>query len=211
MSQVNLLPPEIRLRQQVRRRTALVAGAGVVVLALIGLFYVSQTMELASVRGELEDQRAANARLRSQIAELQPFADLQATLEDRQRLVETLYANEVSWASVLLDVSRVIPDQSYLTQLSGQITAPTGTVIGAPEEGQATGLIGSVTFSGVAKETRTIAGWLTRLEQVRGWVNPWVNNASEESPYSRIYTFDGGVDLTIEAATERGRGGVKAG
>ncbi len=210
MSQVNLLPPEIRLREQVRRRTALVAGAGVVVLALIGAFYLTQAMELSSVRGELADQQAANAALRAQIAELQPFADLQATLEERQRLVETLYANEVSWASVLLDVSRVIPDQSYLTQLSGQITAPTGTVIGAPEDGQGAGLIGNVTFAGVARETRTIAGWLTRLEQVRGWVNAWVNSAAENAPYSRIYTFDGGIDLTIDAATARGRGGVKA-
>lgn len=209
MSQVNLLPPEIRERQAIRRRTSLVAGAGVVVLALIGAFYVTQTMTLSSVKGELAEQQQANAQLRSQIAELQPFADLQATLADREELVQTLYANEVSWASVLLDVSRVIPDESYLTQLTGQITAPTGTVIGAPEDGTEAGLIGNVTFSGVARETRTIASWLTRLEQVRGWVNAWVNNAAENAPYSRIYTFDGGIDLTIDAATPRGRGEAK--
>lgn len=209
MSQVNLLPPEIRERQAVRRRTSLVAGAGVIVLALVGFFYLTQTMELSSVKDELAAQQRSNAQLRSQIAELQPFADLQATLAEREKLVQTLYANEVSWASVLLDVSRVIPDQSYLTQLSGQITAPTGTVIGAPQDGTETGLIGNVTFSGVARETRTIASWLTRLEQVRGWVNAWVNNASENAAYSRIYTFDGGIDLTIDAATARGRGEAK--
>lgn len=209
MSQVNLLPPEIRERQAVRRRTSLVAAVGVVALALIGAFYVTQAMTLSSVKEELARQERANAQLRAQIAELQPFADLQATLADRERLVRTLYANEVSWASILLDVSRVIPDESYLTQLSGQITAPTGTVIGAPQEGEATGLIGNVTFSGVARETRTIASWLTRLEQVRGWVNAWVNNASENAAYSRIYTFDGGIDLTIDAATARGRGEAK--
>jgi Tfp pilus assembly protein PilN len=206
VSQVNLLPPEIRERQAIRRRTSLVAGAGAVVLALIGAFYFTQTMELSSVKDELAAQEQANAQLRSQIAELRPFADLQATLAEREELVQTLYANEISWASILLDVSRVIPDQSYLTQLSGQITAPTGTVIGAPEDGTETGLIGNVTFSGVARETRTIATWLTRLEQVRGWVNAWVNNASENAPFSRIYTFDGGIDLTIDAATARGRG-----
>ena len=209
MSQVNLLPPEIRERQAVRRRISLVASVGLVVLALIGAFYVTQTMTLASVKDELAQQERANARLRAQIAELQPFADLQATLAEREQLVETLYANEVSWASILLDVSRVIPDESYLTQLSGQITAPTGTVIGAPQEGTETGLIGNVTFSGVARETRTIASWLMRLEQVRGWVNAWVNNASENAAFSRIYTFDGGIDLTIDAATARGRGEAK--
>jgi hypothetical protein len=101
----------------------------------------------------------------------------------------------------------VIPDDSYLTNLTGQITAPTGTQVGAaPVEGGATNLIGNVTFSGVARETRTIASWLTRLEQIRGWVNPWVNNAQENAEFSRIYTFDGGIDLTLDAATERGRG-----
>lgn len=210
MSQVNLLPPEIRERQAIRRRTSLVAAVGVVALALIGAFYVTQTMTLSSVKDELARQQQANAQLRSQIAELQPFADLQAALAERERLVQTLYANEVSWASILLDVSRVIPDESYLTQLSGQITAPTGTVIGAPQDGEETGLIGNVTFSGVARETRTIANWLTRLEQVRGWVNAWVNNASENAAFSRIYTFDGGIDLTIDAATARGRGEAKA-
>ncbi len=206
MSQVNLLPPELRQRQALRRRTSLVAGVGAAVIAVIGLFYFMQTMRLSQAQDELAEQQQANQQLQAQIQELQPFADLQAQLEAKQRLVDTLYLNEISWASVLLDVSRVIPDQSYLTNLTGQITTPTGTVIGAPADGAVSGLIGNVSFSGVARETETIADWLTRLEQVRGWVNPWVNNAAESASFSRIYAFDGGLDLTADAATSRGRG-----
>lgn len=206
MSKVNLLPPELRQRQVERRTTTLVAAIGAAVLTLILVFYFFQTMQLSSAQDELAEQRQANADLSAQIAELQPYADLQADLAAKQQLVDSLYLNEVSWAGVLLDVSRVIPDESYLTNLTGQITAPTGTQIGTPVEGGTTSLIGSVTFSGVARETRTIASWLTRLEQIRGWVNPWVNNAQENAAFSRIYTFDGGLDLTIDAATERGRG-----
>ncbi|HEU4528729.1 MAG TPA: PilN domain-containing protein [Actinomycetota bacterium] len=206
MSKVNLLPPELRQRQVERRTTTLVAAIGAAVLTLILVFYFFQTMQLSSAQDELAEQRQANADLSAQIAELQPYADLQADLAAKQQLVDSLYLNEVSWAGVLLDVSRVIPDESYLTNLTGQITAPTGTQVGTPVEGGTTSLIGSVTFSGVARETRTIASWLTRLEQIRGWVNPWVNNAQENAAFSRIYTFDGGLDLTIDAATERGRG-----
>lgn len=206
MSKVNLLPPELRQRQLERRTTTLVAAIGAAVLTLILVFYFFQTMQLSSAQDELAEQRQANADLSAQIAELQPYADLQADLAAKQQLVDSLYLNEVSWAGVLLDVSRVIPDESYLTNLTGQITAPTGTQVGTPVEGGTTSLIGSVTFSGVARETRTIASWLTRLEQIRGWVNPWVNNAQENAAFSRIYTFDGGLDLTIDAATERGRG-----
>jgi Tfp pilus assembly protein PilN len=207
VSQVNLLPPELRQRQAVRRTTTLVAALGAAVIALIVVFFFFQNMRLSSAKDELAEQQQTNEQLGSQIAELQPFADLQAELAAKQRLVDTLYMNEVSWASVLLDVSRVIPDESYLTNLAGQIIAVTGTQVGAaPVEGVTSTLIGNVTFSGVARETRTIASWLTRLEQVRGWVNPWVNNAAENAPFSRIYTFDGGLDLTIDATTPRGRG-----
>jgi Tfp pilus assembly protein PilN len=207
VSQVNLLPPELRQRQAVRRTTTLVGAIGAAIIALIVVFFFFQNMRLTSAKDELAEQEQTNGQLQTQIAELQPYADLQADLEAKQRLVDTLYMNEVSWASVLLDVSRVIPDESYLTQLTGQITAATGTQVGAPPaEGIASTLIGNVSFSGVARETRTIASWLTRLEQVSGWVNPWVNNAAENAAFSRIYTFDGGLDLTIDAATPRGRG-----
>ena len=210
MSQVNLLPPELRQRQVVRRQTASIALVGVGVLVLIAVFYFFQTVRLSSAKDALATQEAKNTQLRSQIAELQPFADLQQTLEAKQQLVNTLFLNEVSWSGVLLDVSRMIPDTSYLTSVAGSIGVPTGTQVGAapPVPGLVdTGIVGSMTFAGVAKETETISSWLTRLEEVKGWVNPWVNSAQEQGAFTRIYQFNGGLDLTADAATDRGRGG----
>ena len=179
-------------------------------LALIGAFYFVQMQRLSSAQDELAAQEARNAALTTQIAELQPFATLQAELAAKQALVDSLFLNEISWSGVLLDVSRVIPDTSYLTNLTGQITAgavpgeiPVAPVGGAPE----TTLIGSMSFQGVALQTDTIATWLTRLEQVNGWVNAWVNSAQEEAAFSDIYSFSSGLDLTLEAATKRGQGG----
>jgi Tfp pilus assembly protein PilN len=208
VSQVNLLPPELRERQAIRRTTSLVVAAGLAVLALIGIFYFFQVQRLAQTQSDLEAQQSRNAQLESQIASLQQFADLQAELAQKEALVGEIFVNEVSWSSALLDVSRVIPDASYLTNLTGQITPtivgevatePTG---GTPE----TTLIGNMTFSGVANQTETIATWITRLEEVQGWVNAWVNSAQEDVPFSRIYTFSNGLDLTQEAATARGQG-----
>lgn len=208
MSQVNLLPSELRERQAIRRTTSLVVAAGLAVLALIGIFYVFQVQRLSQAQSDLEAQQSRNAQLGTQIASLQEFADLQAELASKEALVGEIFVNEVSWSSALLDVSRVIPDASYLTNLTGQVTptvvgevatAPTG---GTPE----TTLIGNMTFAGVANQTETIATWITRLEEVQGWVNAWVNSAQEDAPFSRIYTFSNGLDLTQEAATARGQG-----
>ncbi len=210
MSQVNLLPPELRQRQAVRRLSSLVIAGGLGVLALVGVFYFFQTQRLADARDELAAREAINRQLRMQIDELQPFADLQAEALAKQGLVRSLFLNEVSWSSVLLDVSRTIPDSSYLTTLTGQVTAGTAAPADGVAEPPAVGaasLIGSISFQGVAEGTETIATWLDRLEQVEGWVNAWANSAQEATPFSDVYNFSSGLDLTLAAATERGQGG----
>ena len=210
MSQVNLLPPELRERQAIRRTTSLVVAAGLAALALIGIFYFFQVQRLSQVQSDLEAQQSRNAQLESEIVSLQEFAALQAELASKEALVAQIFVNEVSWSSALLDVSRVIPDTSYLTNLTGQITTTiAGEVVTEPTGGTPeTTLVGNMTFAGVANQTETIATWITRLEQVQGWVNAWVNSAQEDAPGSRIYTFSNGLDLTQEAVTERGQGVV---
>jgi Tfp pilus assembly protein PilN len=210
VSQVNLLPPELRERQAIRRTTSLVVAAGLAALALIGIFYLFQVQRLSQVQSDLEAQQSRNAQLESEIVSLQEFAALQAELASKEALVAQIFVNEVSWSSALLDVSRVIPDTSYLTNLTGQITTTiAGEVVTEPTGGTPeTTLVGNMTFAGVANQTETIATWITRLEQVQGWVNAWVNSAQEDAPGSRIYTFSNGLDLTQEAVTERGQGVV---
>jgi Tfp pilus assembly protein PilN len=207
VSQVNLLPPELRQRLAIRRTTSLVVAAALGVLALIGVFYFLQLQRLSDAEGELEAQQARNAELQSQIDGLQQFAALQAELAAKQQLLSTIFVNEVSWSSALLDVSRVIPDASYLTNLTGQVTATLEGEVAEPSGGTPdTTLIGNMTFQGVAQEIDTIATWITQLEQVQGWVNAWVTSAQEDAPFSNIYTFSNGLDLTQEAATARGLG-----
>lgn len=209
MSQINLLPPELRQRQAIRRNTSFVIVVGLVALALIGLFYFFQLQRLSQTQSDLADQQDRNANLQDQIDALSQFADLQAELAAKEQLVATIFVNEVSWSSALLDVSRVIPDASYLTNLTGQITPTVAGEVAAPTGGTPeTTLIGNMSFAGVANQTETIATWITRLEEVQGWVNAWVNSAQENAPSSRIYTFSNGLDLTQEAATARGQGEV---
>jgi Tfp pilus assembly protein PilN len=207
MSEVNLLPPDIRRRQQTRRTTLLVALLGVLVLAVIGFIYFLQVLNLSNAEDDLEAQQRVNADLQAQVAALNKFGEMQVELQERRQLVDLVFANEVAWSGVLLDVSRVIPNQAFISTLTGTLSVPTGSAPTAPAApGQTTGLVGRIDFAGQAFEVRTVAEWLTRLEQVEGWVNPWVTTATEQEAGNNRYDFSSGVDLSLAALTDRGSG-----
>jgi Tfp pilus assembly protein PilN len=208
---INLLPPEIRERQRYRRRTAAVILIGVIVLAALGAFYVLQVMRLADVEGDLEAQRAENADLQQQIAQLQRFAELQQELQDTRNLVDTLLADKILWSGVLRDVSLVIPGEMWLSGLNGAaigVTTETGettTTPGAAPVVPGGGLVAQITFNGFAFDHRDVALWLSRLEDVRGFVNPWLSNSQKTLiGLTEVVQFTNSVDLTEQALAREG-------
>ena len=204
---INLLPPEIRERQRYRRRTAAVILIGIIVLAALGAFYVLQVMRLADVREDLEAQQQRNAQLQQQIAELQRFAELQQELQDTRTLLSTLLADRVLWSGVLRDVSLVIPGEMWLSGLTGSLTAaPTaeGTTTTTPTV-PGGGLVGQLTFNGFAFDHRDVALWLSRLEDVRGFVNPWLSNSQQTLiGLTEVVQFTNSVDLSEQALARQG-------
>jgi Tfp pilus assembly protein PilN len=204
MSQVNLLPPEIRQRQQLRRLTVVIALGGLLVLALIMLFYLVQVGTLGGIQDDIRAQERNNQTIRNEIAELQQFEDLQAEAQAKQALLDAAYRGEVSFSGLLMDVSQVIPGNAVLTSLTSQL-ADLST---EPEPGSPV-FAGSISAGGQALDLDTIAEWLTRLESVDGWENPWLNGASQSQDVG--FTFTSGVDLTTDVLTRRGRQGVEGG
>jgi Tfp pilus assembly protein PilN len=202
MSQVNLLPPDIQAAQRQRRLAGVVALAGIGVIGLILVFYVLQLSTLSGVREDIEDQERSNASLQNEIDQLQQFDDLRAQAQAKEELLNQVFANEVSFSGLLMDVSRVIPSTAALTSLSASRQEPT------PSSGGTTLLVGRIDVSALALDYDSVYSWLTRLERVRGWVNPWVNSIAD--PTSGPITYTSGVDLTEAAVTQRGRraGGV---
>jgi Tfp pilus assembly protein PilN len=207
VSQVNLLPPEIRQRAQTRRLTLMVIGAGIVVLVLIGFLFVIQSANLSRVNEDLAAQQRKNAGIQSEIDGLQEFAALQTEAQSQQALLTAAFANEVSFSGILLDLSRVIPSDAYLTTFSAQVAPPATTTPGvvATPDATATPLIGSMTAAGEASGADSLASWITRLESVKGWVNPWITTFTESAPSSDRFTFNSGTDLTSDVLTDRAR------
>ena len=201
MSQVNLLPPEILERQKWRRLTLMVLAGGAVVIGLVFVFYLLQAGTLGGVRDDIDAQRATNEGLRGEIAELQRFEDLQVLAQAKQQLITSAFAGEVSLSGMMMDVSRVIPSDAALNSLAIAITPVSPDAV--PVEGAPT-FVGTITTSGEGDGIDTLSTWLTRLEQVEGWVNPWMSSISRRGEGETVFTFSSGVDLTVEVVTERG-------
>jgi Tfp pilus assembly protein PilN len=223
---INLLPPELYERQRTRRRTAAVVVLGVIVLAALGGFYFLQVMREKAVQGDVEAQQAENARLQGEINELQEIDQLQQEIDATRGLLTSLLSDRVLWSGVLRDVSLVIPGQVWLNGLTGQVGEPgatgatttatptttgttttttTTTTPGQVQTGPA--LVGQISFNGYAFTHPDVALWLSRLEDVRGFVNPWLQNSTDTVIGTQtVEQFTSSVDLS-EQALARGRGG----
>ena len=203
MTQINLLPGDVRQRQRTRRLTLLVAGGTAVALVFLSLVFLLQSARLSGARQELAKQQALNEGLRSDIAGLEQFRQLKQSLAERETLAGQLLQGEVLWSGVLRDLSLVIPGQMWLTQFSGTLNQVAGTTT-APTTSS---LVGKIDFSGVALDQQTVALWLTRLEDVKGWVNPWISSSSsaEGTGTQTGVQFTGTVDLGPEATADGGR------
>jgi Tfp pilus assembly protein PilN len=206
VSEVNLLPPEIRAQQRQRRMAGVIALAGAGLIALILIFYFVQVGQLGAVREDIAAQEQTNRDLQAEIERLQEFDELRARAQAKQELLNQVFANEISFSGLLMDVSRVIPPTAALTSMSAAVQEPT------PTTGGTTLLTGRIDVSGLALDYDTLASWLTRLERVRGWVNPWITSIADAEAGPITYTS--GVDLTEAVVTPRGRranGAVDAG
>ena len=201
MSQVNLLPPEVRQRINTRRIAIGIAIGGAVIIGLLILFWVIQGFRLTQIQNEITAQEQTNASLQGQVDDLLQFQELQTELLAAQGRIDVALANEVSWSGVMRDVQLVIPDQMSISNLS-TTTNPEPV----PVDGGDALVVGTVSFSGESVGTLRLARWIARQNEIRGWENPWLSTASETGANTGRYTFSSTVDLMLDAITPRGAG-----
>ena len=203
---VNLLPPEAKERQKVRRRTAVVSVAGLTVLAVVGFFYYVEQSRVSDLQGQVVAQTAANDTLQSQVTALQPFEDLKESLTARQALTDTALSGDISWSNVLHELSLAVPSKAWLVSFTGT-SAVQGAAVAATPTGEDTGIVASLSFSGNALDTRTLSALLIRLQREPGWVNSWMSSAQKGAiGGTTVWNFSSTVDLDKRNLSKRGGG-----
>jgi Tfp pilus assembly protein PilN len=211
VTQVNLLPREVKQRQTVRRRTGMIVVLGAVVVGAIVAFWFLQGVRLHKLDDQVAAQDATNAQIQEQVNSLQKYADQKTAAEQQKTLLKSAVQTTVAWSGVLNDVSKIEPTNMWLTTLTGTVSTAssttTTTVPGAPASPTGpTALIGSLQFQGSSLDTDTVATWLTKLETVKGWVNSWVSSAqTTDLNGTPVWTFNSSVDLDTRAAHAGGK------
>jgi hypothetical protein len=224
---VNLLPGWVAERRLVRRQRLAVAAGFAVALALLALLWLATSARADRAERAAAEQRAATARLTAQRASLQRWADLQAEVLAAEQLRAAVYAREVRFSGVLQDIATVMPDNAWLTQLSGAVAenqqgqasggAPasgsqggngtTGPVPGAPGYGSP---VATVTFTGVAlghvdvgKLVKVLDGAVKR-NGGSVYENPYYTSSTKQAQSGQTtVTFSASVDLTSAAYSGR--------
>lgn len=169
MRPVNLMPPEQRRGE----RTALRAGSlaygilGALVLALLGIVGMvlagNQITERTSERSALEVRGQAADQQIQQFAAYGNFASLS---QARQATVTSLAQSRFDWERVLNELARIIPDDVWLEDLTGKVSA--GVTLEASSTGSSSST--ATTDSSITGPSLQIAGCADGQEAVARFV-----------------------------------------
>jgi Tfp pilus assembly protein PilN len=232
LPRVNLLPKEIGERKLLQRQRGGVAVGFLVLLALLGLWYVSESQKLSDARQQADQARAVATDLRARQAALQPYADLERQIAAADQLRAKVYAREVRFSAIMQDISAIIPADVWLTQMNaalntaggqaagGSTAAPAAPAGGAgaaaggaatPGSPGAGSPVATITFAGASLGHVDVGAFMRALAAgpkkrgARVYLNPYFTasqKGAQEGGETKV-TFTATVDLSQAAYSGR--------
>ena len=212
MRRINLLPSDERARPADRLRRGvlgilLIVGAFVVIL-LVGVYLVLllRLNDLEDQVAKLDDQIAEqNARL----AELIPYRDLQARLEDKKPVADGIFRTRFTWDQFLQGLAFVIPETTALDTFTAE-AAPVD--LDAPVE-QPLDPPGTITFEGVAlPRYENVADFVVRMDNLQYLANADLEQAAGPAAQRQLRNSQDSqvsFEVTSELVTLVGENGTE--
>lgn len=199
---INLLPSDLAAGRRARRRVFAVGAAGLVLVGVLGIAYAIQTVRLRNEEDRVDAQEERNAGLRSEIAALQEFAQLDAELTGKLEIMDGLTKDEVRWSVLLSNVSLVIPSDVWLTNLTGNVVPSSGE-----GDGDVAPVLGQMAMNGTTFTHVDVSKWLTRLGAVDEFTFPYLSLSSKSTiGTNEVVTFNSTIQLSEDAFRRSQRG-----
>lgn len=186
MRPVNLIPPEERRGESAPTRTGPLAYIVVGALALVLLAVTGVVV----FDNKVSDREAAVAPLEAEAAEssaraesLAPFVNFQLVHDARVATVDGLAKSRFDWERVLRELSRVLPEHVWLTELSGSVSpeveggsSPTGLRDGAPGP--------ALELTGCGRSLSDVARLVAAMEDIDGVTRVTVSDSGKAAAVS---------------------------
>jgi hypothetical protein len=227
---IDLLPRQLVEQRVVRRQRTGIGAGFLVLLALLGLWFVLESRQLGRAQDQADQERAVATGLRARRAQLQPLATLESQIAASEQLKASVYKHEIRFSSVMGDVSAIVPDDVWLTSMAvvfnssatGTTTAGGGTTSTAPRQTGAAAPavtpgspgagspVATITFGGAGLEHVDVGGFLRALargpkkggQQV--YLNPYFTTSQKKDDNGqRTVTFSATVDMSSAAYSGR--------
>jgi Tfp pilus assembly protein PilN len=191
MKRINLLPQEERVKASRERGLIWAILVLVAVVVVLGLVYMKFNNDVGTKQAELSAVQAQTAQVQTQIAELSPYAALQAQRTAMTQTAKAVYDSSVPFSILLQELSLVIPDNVRLQTLTA-IVPPSMLpgVAAAPAASTST----DVSFTGQTENHRDVAEFMTRLGLIPQLTN--ITLGSSVSSTSVTGTSEGATTTT---------------
>jgi Tfp pilus assembly protein PilN len=161
MKRINLLPQEERVKASRERGLIWAILILVAVVVVLGLVYIKYRSDVNGKQTELQSIQDETKAVQLKIAELSPYAALQAQRTAMTQTAKGIYDSSVPFSILLQELSLVIPENVRLQTLSA-IVPPAMLPGGAPATAPAAAST-DVTFTGQTEKHRDVAEFMTRL------------------------------------------------
>ena len=210
---INLLPDADHDRKTAFASKGVLIGAvgAAVLVAGLAVPTINRRNDANRMADAAKVIERGNAATQLKIDALAQQAAAKTQVEALSVQVNAVLSNDVSWATLLNEIARTMPNNVWLTSFQGTAlgtggaatkgsaasTKTSGAVVGA-------GLSGNVTFTATGLDFNAVADWLKRLSQMPSITQLWVPQAQKSQLGTRdVVTFQSTADLTDKARSNR--------
>jgi Tfp pilus assembly protein PilN len=203
---VNLLPREHRRAARAERPGSAYAVLGVLgVLLVMAIAYVTVANQVKQHTGDANSAAAEADQLEAQAQQLGSFTNFAQIQQTRLASVATVASSRFDWERLMRELSRIMPERSWLQTADASTTTETDTTAAPTAAGVGTPTGPTATLVGCTPRQSDVARMMVRLRQMNRVDDVQLNESVREASGDTKATVDncGGFykfDLTVSFA-----------
>lgn len=203
---IDLLPSEEGRQRLLRRRAGIAALLLVALWVVLGVVTIGQLALVDDLAAERDAVAARTELVRAQVGSLSVFQRMADDAAAGNRIVASAMGDEVSWAQLLIDLSRGVPESASFTSVNGQLFPTAPMVVGDDVAVATAQEVGAFTIAGYSREVFTpgLEDLLRRFGAIDGLVQEYLSSAQVEAigdvPVTRF-----SAEVRLDAAARTGR------